>query len=164
MNCQGAILAIREGAIGEEALAHLRSCPACLDLAVRVDPDILFRSLGGKELIPPGGVDRFVGEVMQQVDVRRKESQMSPGRVSSRPVQWAVAAALGLAVTTATLVQRPGAVLAPQTVVQVAAVPLVSRPIIESYESGSATIVEVPSAETSVQIVMVFDDSLPVDL
>lgn len=164
MNCQGAIQAIHQGAIGEEALAHLRSCPACLDLAVRVDPDILFRSLGGKDVIPPGGVERFVDEVMQQVDVRRKESQMSPRRVGSRPVQWAVAAALGLAVTTATLVQRPGAVIAPQAIVQVAAVPLVSRSVIESYESDSATIVEVPSAETSVQIVMVFDDTLPVDL
>lgn len=164
MNCQGAIQAVREGAIGEEALSHLRSCPACLDLAVRVDPDILFRSLGGKELTPPGGVDRFVAEVMQQVDVRRKESQMSPARVSSRPLQWAVAAALGLAVTTATLVHRPDAVLAPTAGVQVASAPLVARPVIESYESDSATIVEVPSTETSVQIVMVFDDSLPVDL
>lgn len=164
MNCQGAIQAIREGAIGEEALAHLRSCPACLDLAVGVDPDILFRSLGGKELTPPGGVDLFVAEVIQQVDVRRKESQMSPRRLSSRPAQWAVAAALGLVVTTASLVQRPGAVMAPQAGVQVATVPLVSRPVIENYESDSATIVEVSSAETSVQIVMVFDDSLPVDL
>lgn len=164
MNCQGAIQAIREGAIGEEALTHLRSCPACLDVAVRVDPDILFRSLGGKELTPPGGVDLFVAEVIQQVDVRRKESELSPRRLSSRPVQWAVAAALGLMVTTASLIQRPDAVLAPKSAVPVVTAPLLSRPVVENYESASATIVEVPSAETSVQIVMVFDDSLPVDL
>jgi len=164
MNCQGVIQAIRSGSIGEEALAHLRSCPACLELAVRIDPDILFRSLGGKELTPPGGVDRFVGDVMQQVDIRRKEAQMSPGRISSRPLQWAVAAALGLAVTTATLVNGPDAVIAPQPSTHVATRSLESRPVIESYDSASATIVEVPSTETSVQIVMIFDDSLPVDL
>lgn len=164
MNCQTVMQAVREGLIGEEALSHLRSCPACLDLAVRIDPDILFRSLGGNELTPPGGVDFFAAEVMQQVDVRRKESQMSPGRLSSRPIQWAVAAALGLVVTTASLVQRPGAVIAPPAGAQMAKASLVSRPVIESYESASATIVEVPSAESSVQIVMVFDDSLPVDL
>lgn len=164
MNCQGVIEAIRSGEVGEKTLAHIRSCPACLDLAVRVDPDILFRSLGGKELTPPGGLDRFVGDVMQQVDIRRKEAQMSPRRVSSRPVQWAVAAALGLVVTTATFVNAPDAVVAPKMSTQLAMKSLVSRPVIESYESSSATIVEVPSTETSVQIVMVFDDSLPVDL
>jgi hypothetical protein len=45
-------------------LAHLRSCDACFAEAVEVDPDAMFRGIGGAEMIPPGGVDAFVGDVM----------------------------------------------------------------------------------------------------
>ena len=39
-----------------------------------------------------------------------------------------------------------------------------SRPVIQSYDSQKATIVEVPSEGEDVTVVMVFDDSLPADL
>ena len=40
---------------------------------------------------------------------------------------------------------------------------VVSRPVIENYENADATIVELASAD-DMQVVMVFDDSLPADL
>jgi hypothetical protein len=39
----------------------------------------------------------------------------------------------------------------------------VSRPVIESYDNADATIVELASAD-DLQVVMVFDDTLPADL
>jgi len=41
----------------------------------------------------------------------------------------------------------------------------VTKPVVETYESKNATIVEVPSeAKDDVQVVMIFDESLPADL
>ena len=37
-------------------LAHLRTCDRCLDFAANEDPDVMFRALGGDEMIPPGGI------------------------------------------------------------------------------------------------------------
>ena len=51
-------------------MEHVRSCDACLDFAAHVDPDIMFRAIGGTEMIPPGGVNAFVDDVMRQVRVR----------------------------------------------------------------------------------------------
>src|SRR5258708_35729805 len=48
-------------------LEHVRSCDPCLDFAAHADPDIMFRAIGGAEMIPPGGVDAFVGDVMRAV-------------------------------------------------------------------------------------------------
>ena len=45
-----------------------------------VDPDLFFRSLGGEELVPPGGVDAFAGDVMSQVRVRSAETSLAPRR------------------------------------------------------------------------------------
>ena len=53
-----------------EVLEHLRHCDTCVDFALGVDPDNFFRLLGGDELVPPGGVDAFVGDVMAQVRSR----------------------------------------------------------------------------------------------
>jgi hypothetical protein len=39
----------------------------------------------------------------------------------------------------------------------------VTKPIVESYDSKTATIVEVPGVKDA-QVVMIFDDSLPADL
>ena len=42
---------------------------------------------------------------------------------------------------------------------------LATKPIIETYDSENATIVEVPSEEADdVKIVMIFDENLPADL
>jgi len=48
-----------------ETLEHIRACDACLDYAVSVDPDIMFRAIGGAEMVPPGGVDAFVSDVFR---------------------------------------------------------------------------------------------------
>ncbi|HSP36071.1 MAG TPA: hypothetical protein VLU46_17300, partial [Thermoanaerobaculia bacterium] len=64
-------------------LEHLRSCDACLNFSVEHDGDVLFRSIGGQDLVPPGGVDAFVDDVMRAVQIRSAESAMS-----SRGVAW----------------------------------------------------------------------------
>jgi len=41
----------------------------------------------------------------------------------------------------------------------------VTRPVVDTYESKNATIIEVPSeSKDDVQVVMIFDESLPADL
>ena len=152
-------------------LEHLRSCDPCLDFAAEADPDVMFRALGGQEMIPPGGIEAFVDDVMQQVRVREAEQVATPARVLSWPRRLAVAAAVAAAVTGATFVYRIGTptsavptVVAQKQTARVA--PLTTRPIIESYESDNATIVEVPTDDVSddTKIVMIFDESLPADL
>src|SRR5512138_1934823 len=58
-------------------LEHVRSCDACLDFAAQIDPDIMFRAIGGAEMVPPGGVDAFVDDVMRQVRVRSAANVVS---------------------------------------------------------------------------------------
>ena len=42
---------------------------------------------------------------------------------------------------------------------------LTTKPVVETYESDNATIVEMPSNPgDDVQLVMIFDENLPVDL
>ena len=156
-------------------LDHLRACDRCLDFAANVDPDVMFRALGGDDLVPPGGVDAFVDDVMRQVRVRTAETTVA----TPRPVSWhrrlAIAATIAAGVTGATLfynsnTQDPVTAASPRPVaVSIPARPqaqLATRPVIESYESENATILEVPteSASDDVKIVMIFDENLPVDL
>ena len=154
-----------------EILEHLRSCEGCLEYATTVDPDVLFRSLGGQDLVPPGGIDAFTSSVMQQVALRQKEASMS-AQGSTRVVRWAAAAvAAGIIIGSSLFVGRPTA-LAParagnRTLVAAHAslAAVTQKPVIENYESAKATIVEVPSEDASdVKLVMIFDDSLPADL
>lgn len=157
---------------GAEALAHLRSCEACLNHAVEVDPDLMFRGLGG-EMEPPGGVDAFVAGVMSDVRFRGTE-KIVDARSRFVPAQrWAIAAAAAIAVVSGTLFwpRVNDGVVAPVPVATVASAPaavsytVASRPVVERYASTSATIVEVPSEETSdMKVVMIFDESLPADL
>lgn len=152
-------------------LGHLRTCDRCLDFAASVDPDVMFRALGGEDMIPPGGVDAFVDDVMRQVRVRDAEQSIQPRNVVSWPRRLAVAATIAAAVTGGTLVYRhdndrvvPGG-LKPAAPIAVASKALVNKPIVENYDSEKATIVEVPSEETDdVKIVMIFDENLPADL
>jgi len=151
-------------------LAHLRTCDRCLDFAAAIDPDVLFRSLGGDDLVPPGGVDAFVDDVMRQVRVRSAENTVT----AIRPANWmrrlAVAAALAVVVTGATLVTRTDTSatrFAPVKRASIAAprAALVTKPVVETYESSSATIMEVPGEQNDdVKIVMIFDENLPADL
>jgi hypothetical protein len=159
-------------------LAHLRSCDRCLDFAANEDPDVMFRALGtsefGDEMIPPGGIDAFVGGVMQQVRVRNAESTLEARRAVPWTRRLAVAATLAAGITGATLFYRDGApapaipspVRMAREVSPVTSVKLTTKPVVETYESEKATIVEVPTEETGddVKIVMIFDENLPADL
>ena len=89
-------------------LEHLRSL-RCLPRFRRssVDPDVFFRSLGGEELVPPGGVDAFVGDVMSQVRVRDAESRdRAAARRERVAALWPIAATVAAGVTGATLAYR----------------------------------------------------------
>jgi len=153
-----------------ETLEHIRACDACLDYAVSVDPDIMFRAIGGAEMVPPGGVDAFVSDVMREVHLRATEK--TTHRISAWPRRLAVAATLVAGITGGALVWERGRV-APTTIsqpTQIARVaapltPLTSKPVIEKYDSDSATIVEMPTGSANdAQIVMIIDEKLPADL
>lgn len=158
---------------GVTVLEHLRACDRCLDFAAQVNPDIMFRALGGDELIPPGGVDAFVDDVMQQVRVRAAESTVAAAHnVVSWPRRLAVAATLVAGITGAMLYNQATSTV-PATPVTIArgitpvtAQKLATKPVVETYESDSATIVEMPSegAGDDVKVVMIFDENLPADL
>ena len=153
-------------------LAHLRACDRCLDFAVQADPDVMFRSLGGGEMIPPGGVDAFVDDVMQQVRVRAAESTVTARNVVSWPRRLAVAATVAAGITGAMLYNQATStgptvpMVATRAMAPVTPKKLATKPIVETYESDSATIVEMPSegAADEVKIVMIFDENLPADL
>lgn len=150
-------------------LEHIRSCDRCLDFAANVDPDVMFRALGGAEMVPPGGVDAFVDDVMRQVRVRGAETAVESPRVLSWTRRLAVAATIAVTVTAATVAYRSQNV--PDAPQRMAAAPvqskiLTTKPVVETYDSQNATIVELPTEEAGddVKIVMIFDESLPADL
>ena len=172
MNCQTFRTQLATGADTTEMREHLRECPSCLEAAVETSPDFLFRSLGG-EMIPPGGVDEFVSEVMQQVHVRSAEQ-----RIARRPLspiyRWSLAAAFAMTVLTSLIVNRT-ATIEPVTTTIASARPIATRPadrravaarpVVENYSATAATIVEIPTEETGdLKVVMIFDESLPADL
>jgi hypothetical protein len=172
ISCDSFRARFRAGTDEGVLLDHLRGCDRCLDFAVAVDSDVLFRSLGG-DIIPPGGVDAFVDDVMRQVSVRQTENAMRPLNVVSWPRRLAIAATLAAGIAAAALVYRieaptftapvPRAVITAPAATAPAG--LTTKPVVETYQSETATIFEVPSDETdNVRIVMIFDDALPVDL
>jgi hypothetical protein len=155
-------------------LAHLRTCDRCLDHAASVDPDVMFRALGGEAMIPPGGVDAFVDGVMQQVRVRTVETTATAHQTVSWPRRLAVAATLAAGITGAAMFYQgsTGGATAASAVVKTAArsgrpsTNFATKPVVETYESENATIVEVPNVDPNddVKIVMIFDENLPADL
>ena len=148
-------------------LDHLRTCDRCLDFAAHVDPDVMFRALGGSEMIPPGGVDAFVGGVMQQVRVRDAETTVAAAQVVAWPRRLAMAAALAVALLGTLLVTRIDVPIDTHGVARAELRELrtfTTKPVIASYESDNATIVEVPTESDDVKIVMIFDENLPADL
>jgi len=173
MNCDEITEALqRDVAASPALLDHIRTCENCLRKACLVDGDLLFRSLG-EALSPPGGVDLFAEEVMQQIHFRDTERRIEHTRSLAAPFRWGIAAALAAGLVTASLLNKapapsPGfsengvASVAP---VQQGPVALASLnlPVIEDYASAGATIVEVPSGE-DLKVVMIFDETLPVDL
>lgn len=167
MSCDSFRTHFEAGSDDAQFLEHLRSCDRCLDFAAHVDPDVMFRALGVGEMTPPGGVDAFVSGVMQQVRVREAESTVAASRVVAWPRRLAMAATVAAAVFGATLVRAPRMVpivdLGPVQRAELRT--LTTKPVVASYESQNATIVEVPTAEADdVKIVMIFDENLPADL
>jgi hypothetical protein len=170
ISCQNFRATLEPGTRDAEVLEHLRRCDACLDYAIQVDPDNFFRLLGGDELVPPGGVDAFVDDVMTQVRGRQTETAAKPHHTFTNVRRLAVAATIAAAVTTGLVVsnhqpvQRPASVVARATGNAQRAT-LVTKPVVETYDSKNATIVEVPKdGKDDVQVVMIFDESLPADL
>jgi hypothetical protein len=153
-------------------LEHLRSCDPCLDHAARLDPEVMFRAIGGEDLVPPGGVDAFVEDVMRAVHVRSKEDVVGSQHVFSWPRRLAVAATIAASVVGGTLLFEHGRQPVPVTTMAslpvhraIAPVRLTTKPVVETYSSSDATIVEVPSEGAGdTKIVMVIDDKLPADL
>jgi hypothetical protein len=170
MTCETFRNTFHPGTEDAGALEHLRACDRCLDFAANADPDVMFRALGGHDLVPPGGVDAFVDDVMRQVRVRDAEKAAKKARLISWPQRIAIAATLTAAVFGTTLMKRYDTAVAPLPVVRARQaakqVAQVSKPIVEAYESDTATILEVPNEnpKDDVKIVMIFDENLPVDL
>jgi hypothetical protein len=151
-----------------ELLEHIRSCDACLDHAASVDPDILFRAIGGAEMIPPGGVEAFAADVMREVRLRSTEQSIHAHRALAWPQRLAIAATLAAGVIGGALFYGHGRGAAPVPMAPAAALrapQLTTKPVVETYDSATATIVEVPTEGASdVKVVMVFDEQLPADL
>src|SRR3954469_824859 len=107
MNCTEFRSAFAPATEDAAILEHVRTCDACLDFAAHVDPDIMFRAIGGAEMIPPGGIDLFVDDVMRAVHLRKAEDDLAPRRAT---ISWtrrlAIAATLVTGVTGGMLVYR----------------------------------------------------------
>jgi hypothetical protein len=170
MTCSYFRANLQPGTTDAAMLEHLRHCDACLDFAMSVDPDLFFRSLGGEELVPPGGIDAFVGDVMSQVRVHDAEAALAPRHSVSAWQRWAVAATVAAGVTGATLAYRyEHQVVVQQPVHIVAAAKprpttTATKSFVETYSSHDATIVEMPNDGSDTKVVMIFDDKLPADL
>jgi anti-sigma factor RsiW len=169
INCETFRARLRPHTTNRELLTHMRTCDACVEHAVAVDPDNFFRVIGGDEMIPPGGVDAFTDEVMAQVRLRQTETSFAQRRVLAWPRRLAVAAAMAATMIGSLFVmnrQQPAAQLTARSAqhhaAPIASVPLTTKPIIETYQSQNATIIEVPAEGANV--VMIFDDKLPADL
>ncbi len=174
MSCAEFRAAFHAGTDDPRLLQHVRSCDACLDFAAHVDPDVMFRAIGGEEMVPPGGVDAFVADVMHSVRLRNTE-----GVVVHHDFSWvrrlAVAATIVVGITGAGIVfqierGRPAppsqiARVAPRPGATAVQIPLTTKPVVQSYSSANATIVEVPTeGANGTQVVLIVDENLPADL
>jgi hypothetical protein len=174
MTCQYFRANLQPGTTESGLLEHLRQCDACLDHAMDVDPDLFFRSLGGTELVPPGGVDAFVGDVMSQVRVRNAETALGPRYPNRVWQRLAIAATVAAGIAGSSLVYRFEAVAPVLPSVRVVA-PVskgvtphpqifATKSFVETYSSHDATIFEMPNDGNDAKIVMIFDEKLPADL
>lgn len=176
ISCQNFRTTLTPGTNDSSLLRHLRTCEACLDYAIGIDADLLFRSLGSDELVPPGGVDAFAADVMRQVRVRQAEGQVvAHRRAPSWPRRLAMAAVLAAGFSASTLfylhrqpiVSNPLSAIAvrPAARVSFESATLTTKPVVESYSSDNATIVEMAAeGPNDTKVVMIFDEKLPADL
>ncbi len=171
MKCEDFRSAVAAGEDSAETLVHLRTCEDCLNFAISQDPDFMFRAIGG-EIEPPGGAEAFAADVMHQIHVRGTERTVSrrESRLSALH-RWGLAAAATIAVVSGAMLWPRGETnnVPPVTVAQAVSktpdAPLAIRPVVESWNSSSAMIIEIPEEDTSdLKVVMIFDESLPVDL
>ena len=170
ISCQTFRATARPGSEDSRILEHLRTCDACLDHALSIDPDFFFRAVGGGELTPPGGVDSFVSDVMAQVRVRQTETTATARIPINQFFRAAAAVVFVIAATTGIYrVSRRTVVTSGSSdpiIARVAAPrPTMTKAVVETYESKNATIVEMPAASASdAKVVMIYDESLPADL
>jgi len=167
ISCQTYRASLSAGTQDAALLEHMRRCDACLDFSVEVDPDNFFRAIGGHDLVPPGGVDAFVGDVMREVQIRGKETSIAARHTLTWRQRLAIAATLAVGITSATVVYQrehtaPAVTARPVAAAVAPAKILATKPLVESY-SRNATIVEVPN-NGKVNVVMIFDQKLPADL
>ena len=110
ISCQTYRTTLTPGTQDAALLEHMRRCDACLDFSVETDPDNFFRCIGGESLVPPGGVDAFVGDVMREVHIRGKETSIAAHRTLTWRQRLAIAATVAIGITGATLVVQHGEV------------------------------------------------------
>ena len=167
ITCQTFRARLQPGSNDAEVLEHLRLCDTCLEQALAVDPDNFFRAIGGEELLPPGGIDAFASDVMAQVRLRQAEGSITRHFLVA-PRRLAAAAAIVVAVGISALVydnNTHSPVPTSAAPVALRTAPLATKPVVETYDSKNATIVEVPAeGKNDAQVVMIFDQSLPADL
>jgi hypothetical protein len=171
ISCQTFRTTIRPGSEDATVLEHLRSCDACLDFAVSMDPDFFFRSMGGGEMVPPGGVDSFVSDVMAQIRSRQTEGSAAP-RLPLNGYLRAAAAVLFVIAGTAGIYRYEHRNVTPVPTLTAGTSTSVvhhrataTKAVIETYQSQNATIVEMPAASPNeAKVVMIYDTSLPADL
>ena len=165
ITCQTFRARLQPGSTDAQVLEHLRNCDACLDHAMAIDPDNFFRAIGGEEMEPPGGVDAFASGVMAQIRMRKTEGSVAH-RFLAAPRRLIAAAAIIAAIGISFFASQTSFQSVPP-----AASPIVrqaqfaTKPVVETYDSKDATIVEVPTeGKNDPQVVMIFDESLPADL
>jgi hypothetical protein len=165
ISCQAFRSRLRPGSTDAEVLEHLRLCDACLDHAMASDPDNFFRAIGGGEMEPPGGVDAFASDVMAQIRLRQTEGSVAR-RLLVAPRRLAAAAVIVVAAGLSVLIYENAQKTLPiPRPTAVRAVQFATKPVVETYDSKGATIVEVPiEGKNEPQVVMIFDESLPADL
>jgi hypothetical protein len=165
ISCQTFRSRLQPGSTDVEVLEHLRGCDVCLDHAMAIDPDNFFRAIGGEEMEPPGGVDAFASDVMAQIRLRQTEGSVAR-RLLTAPRRLAVAATIIVALGVSFFAsQMSFQRLPPASAAIVRPVQFATKPVVETYDSKDATIVEVPTeGKNDPQVVMIFDESLPADL
>ena len=165
ITCQTFRSRLQPGSTDAEVLEHLRNCDACLDHAMAIDPENFFRAIGGEEMVPPGGVDAFASGVMAEIRLRQTEGSVGR-RMLIAPRRLIAAAAIVAAIGISFFASQTSlqSVPAPQSAAA-RPVQLATKPVVETYDSRNATIVEVPTeGKNDPQVVMIFDESLPADL
>ncbi len=177
MNCTEYRKRLEAADDSPELLAHQRECAECLELAIAQEPSSLFSTMGGDEMLPPGGLDAFVSGVMNEVRLRETERSLETEENPVRIAWWWAAAAAVFVTFTSWIAIQPRFSPEPAPVHQTAIVaeaapvaeaelaPTMTRPVVTEYARAEATIVELPSESVDdLKIVMIFDDSLPQDL